>query len=199
MPEQFAVIGITDDEITCNTAVIPLSSVDLDPAVIGDRAAALMVRQLAGRPVPRRPVLIPPKGVVTRASSDSLATGDPFVMELMRFARSRLPHGVWVDDLARHAHISQRHLNRLFRERTGYTPVAMVQRLAVARAKQLLIESDLAIAQVASQCGYDNLAHFTTFFGQYTGTTPAAYRADNRRSVTPGCRQFISRRSRRAR
>ena len=52
----------------------------------------------------------------------------------------------------------------------------MLQRLAVVRAKQLLAESDLAIAQVAEQCGYDNVAHFTTFFGQHTGTTPAAYR-----------------------
>lgn len=176
VPEQLAVIGITDDEIACDTAIIPLSSVDLDPAAIGDRAAALMVRQLAGRRVPRRPVLIPPKGVITRASSDSLATADPFIMELVRFARRRLSQGVRLEDLAQHAQISQRHLNRLFRERTGSTPVGMVQRLAVARAKQLLAESDLAIAQVTAQCGYNSLAYFTTFFHKHTGTTPAAYR-----------------------
>lgn len=176
VPEQLAVIGITEDEIACDTAVIPVSSVDLDPAAIGDRAAALIVRQLAGRRVSHRPVLIPPKGVITRASSDSLATADPFIMELVRFARGRLPEGVWVEDLARHGRVSQRHLNRLFRERTGHTPVTMLQRLAVVRAKQLLAESDLPIAQVADECGYDSLAHFTTFFRKQTDATPAAYR-----------------------
>jgi AraC-like DNA-binding protein len=52
----------------------------------------------------------------------------------------------------------------------------------LARAKQLLAESDMAIAQVANECGYDDLAYFTAFFRNRAGTTPAVYREAVRKS-----------------
>ena len=52
----------------------------------------------------------------------------------------------------------------------------MLQRVAVARARQLLANSDLTIAQVAEQCGYSHLPHFGALFRKLTGTTPAAFR-----------------------
>jgi AraC-like DNA-binding protein len=53
---------------------------------------------------------------------------------------------------------------------------------AVARARQLLAGTELTVAQVAEQCGYDNLAHFGVLFRRFTGATPAAYRGQ--RQVT---------------
>ena len=176
VPDQLAVVGITNDAIECATAVVPLSSVDLNGAVIGDRAARLLLRLIAGRPAPRRPILIAPSGVVTRASSDMLAAADPFVARVVRYARDHLAEGIGVNQLADKFHISRRHLSWLFQRQADYTPVEMLQHLAVARAKQLLAARNLSIAQVAARCGYNNLSHFGLLFRKLTGATPADYR-----------------------
>ena len=176
VPDQVAVVGITNDEIDCITAPVVLSSVDLNASIIGDRAARLLLRLVAGRPVPSQPVIVAPGGVVTRASSDMLATADPVVAKIVRYARDHLSDGLRVHELARHFGMSRQNLHLLFREKARYAPVEMLQHLAVARAKQLLVGSDLSINLIAAQCGYDNLAHFGVMFRQLTGTTPAAYR-----------------------
>jgi AraC-like DNA-binding protein len=44
------------------------------------------------------------------------------------------------------------------------------------RAMQLLLHSELPIKQVAAAVGYPDTHYFTTLFGRYTRTTPAAYR-----------------------
>lgn len=72
--------------------------------------------------------------------------------------------------------MSRRHLGRIFQERAGTTPLAMLQHLAVAQAKHLLANSELSIAQVAARCWYDNLSHFGALFRKLTGTTPAVFR-----------------------
>jgi LacI family transcriptional regulator len=176
VPEQLAVVGITNDEIACATALVPLSSVDLNPARIGDRAAQLLLRLIAGCRPPRKPILVQPHGVVVRTSSDAFATTDPLIAQITRYARQHLADGVWVNQLARQFGMSRRNLSRLFQERTGTTPIMMLQRLAVERAKHLLANSDLTAPQVAAACGYDHLAHFGVLFRRFTGTTPMAYR-----------------------
>lgn len=181
VPEQLAVVGITNDELESGTSFPPLSSVDLNPATIGDRAARLLLRLMAGRPAaPRGPILIPPAGVVVRASSDMLAETSPFIVEIVRYARDRLAEGLRVADLARQFHMSRRHLVRLFQRHSRRTPVAMLRHLAVLRAKHLLLEGRLTLGQVAAACGYDNPQHFAAMFRQLTGATPAAYRERGR-------------------
>jgi LacI family transcriptional regulator len=150
--------------------------VDLNPRAIGDRAARLLLNLMAGRKPPKKSILIPPVGVVTRASSDFLAVADPYVSDVVRQARDGLADGIRIQDLARKMKISRRHLSNIFRERAHFTPVAMLRHLAVARAKQLLLETDLTIAQVADKCGHSALANFNSLFRTFTGVTPAAYR-----------------------
>jgi transcriptional regulator GlxA family with amidase domain len=59
---------------------------------------------------------------------------------------------------------------------TRFTPVQMLQHLAVVRARQLLTGSDRTLRQIAAECGYADLPHFGVLFRKRTGTTPAAYR-----------------------
>jgi LacI family transcriptional regulator len=68
----------------CNLADPPLSSVDLDTPNIGYEAAALLDRLIAGAPIPAQPVLLPPRGVVRRRSTDVLATDDRALAEAIR-------------------------------------------------------------------------------------------------------------------
>ncbi len=176
VPDQVAIIGITNDEFECITAPIALSSVDLNASVVGDRAARLLLRMIAGRPAPAKPTLVRPAGVITRGSSDMLATDDPLIARVVRHARDRLSSGIQVADLARRFGMSRQHMDLLFRQRARFTPVQMLQHLGVVRAKQLLTGTDLTLRQIAGECGYADLPYFGVLFRKLTGTTPAAYR-----------------------
>jgi transcriptional regulator GlxA family with amidase domain len=46
----------------------------------------------------------------------------------------------------------------------------------MARAKELLVHTGLSVADIASVCGYDTPSHFSRFYRQHFGETPAACR-----------------------
>jgi AraC-like DNA-binding protein len=48
--------------------------------------------------------------------------------------------------------------------------------LRIERARRLLAESDLPIAEVGAEVGYSNQSHFTKIFREATGMTPKAFR-----------------------
>jgi DNA-binding LacI/PurR family transcriptional regulator len=52
VPDEVAVIGMTNDEFDCITAPIALSGVNLNASAVGDQAARLLLRLIAGRPAP---------------------------------------------------------------------------------------------------------------------------------------------------
>ena len=68
---------------------------------------------------------------------------------------------------------------RLFEDRTGQTPGAYIERQRLERARALLEVgcSGLPVQTVAARCGYLDAAYFCRVFRNYTGMTPARYRA----------------------
>ncbi|MEU7167587.1 helix-turn-helix domain-containing protein [Streptomyces morookaense] len=80
-------------------------------------------------------------------------------------------------DIARHAAMSIRSLNRHFRAQTGTTPLQWLLRARLHRAQQLLETTGLAIDQVADRAGFGTPATLRHHFHRLTGTTPQAYRA----------------------
>jgi LacI family transcriptional regulator len=96
VPDEVAIVGITNDEFDCITAPVALSSVDLNASALGDQATRLLLRLIAGRPAPAKPILVRPAGVITRASSDMLATDDPIIARVVRHARDRLSSGIQI-------------------------------------------------------------------------------------------------------
>lgn len=58
----------------------------------------------------------------------------------------------------------------------GTTVLGYVQSLRLEQAKQLLIETNLTIIEIASQVGYESLSHFGYLFKRQFGITPREYR-----------------------
>ncbi|MEM9381854.1 MAG: AraC family transcriptional regulator [Planctomycetota bacterium] len=87
---------------------------------------------------------------------------------------------VGVDELARLASLSRDHFSRLFREAVGETPHQFVLTYRVERAKELLADEGLGLAQVAIRCGFSDQSHLSRVFKRKTGTTPSAFRAGAR-------------------
>lgn len=86
---------------------------------------------------------------------------------------ARDPARAWnVTDLAQAAHVSARHLSRLFAEHAGLTILAYQQSLRVARAEQLLARPELTIDRVAEQAGFASARDFRRVWRRYRDTPP---------------------------
>jgi AraC-like DNA-binding protein len=79
-------------------------------------------------------------------------------------------------EIAGAAYLSEFHFARLFKKITGATPHAYLASLRIERARRLLAESDLPIAEVGAEVGYGSQSHFTKIFREATGLTPKAFR-----------------------
>jgi len=83
-----------------------------------------------------------------------------------------------LDDLARAACVSRFHFARLFRVSTGHSPMAYLQLLRVERAKELLREGRVPIADIALLLGFCDQSHFSRAFRRVTGLTARGYLRD---------------------
>lgn len=86
-----------------------------------------------------------------------------------------------LDDIAAHAGMSSRTLNRRFREQTGTTPLQWLLRARVRRAQHLLEATDHPVDRIATEAGFGSPTAFRDRFRRVVGTNPQAYRAAFRR------------------
>lgn len=176
VPEQVAVIGVDNDEFMCNLATPPLSSVAVDAERVGYEAAALLDKLMEGEPRPKKPILIPPVGVVARPSTDLLALGDEDVAAALRLIRARALRQLSVADVLREVPMRRRTFERRFKQAVGHGAAEEIRRVRVAQARHLLAETDLPMPQVATRSGFSNAQRFSRVFHQATGVTPTQYR-----------------------
>ena len=91
-----------------------------------------------------------------------------------------IEHGISLQALADEAGLSRTYFAAAFRDATGYSPHRYLTRRRIARAREQLRHTDLDLAEIALRCGFSSQAHFTEYFRRETGTTPRAFRRDER-------------------
>lgn len=180
VPDDIAIVGMEDDPIYARICTPRLSSVRTNTRRRGYQAAALLDRLIAGQDPPSEPILIEPGGVEVRGSSDTLATEDEDVIAAMRFIRENAAHSIDVDTILETIPISRRSLEMKFHRDLGCTPHEAIWRTHLDRARQLLVETDLTILDVALRSGFRSPSALSTLFKRRTGLTPRQYRRRHR-------------------
>jgi AraC-like DNA-binding protein len=79
-------------------------------------------------------------------------------------------------DMSQRVGMSESQFSRYFRRATGNTFTDFVNRLRIARACQLLMETDRYISNVCYDCGFNNVANFNRRFLEIKGMTPKEFR-----------------------
>jgi len=87
-----------------------------------------------------------------------------------------------VDALALRVGVGPRHLDRLFTEHVGVSPIAVAQTRRLHFAKQLLDQTNLPITQVAMSAGFGSLRRFNETYQATFGCTPRVTRRRSNRS-----------------
>ena len=176
MPEDVGLVGVNNDDMLCRLSSPPMSSVALPLEKLGYEAAAMLDALLHGRKPEPATVQLPPIGVIMRRSTDVIAVDDVDIVAAMRFIRDHVSEGIQVDDVAAAAAVSRRSLQRRFPQVVGRTLQEEIRYVRIAKARDLLAQTDLPLNQVASACGFRYPEHLSRIFRQETGVTPSDYR-----------------------
>lgn len=78
-------------------------------------------------------------------------------------------------DIAGAACVSRSHFARMFRVSTGYSVMAYLYRLRIERAKAVLIDGEVALAELSAALGFSHHSHFTRVFRRHTGMCPRTF------------------------
>jgi transcriptional regulator GlxA family with amidase domain len=106
---------------------------------------------------------------VPASSGDSLEPTRAWALE-------RLGDTLSVQEMARHACVSERTFSRRFLGETGTTPLQWLVRQRVLAARELLERTPAGIDEVAASCGFGSAANLRLHFRRVLQTTPTAYR-----------------------
>ncbi len=178
VPEDLAVLGVDDDPIRCAMSPVELSSVRLNNVAHGYEAMVLIQELLKSGRAPHKRIirLIPPLGVSTRRSTDTFAHPHPGVVAALRAVRDQIRELRGVQDLARACGLGTRSLERLFREHLQTSPKEALTQSRFRFARNLLIESNLTINEVAERAGYGDVRTLIWQCRRNAGMTPLALR-----------------------
>lgn len=98
------------------------------------------------------------------------------IEDLRHHIMRNISRSLTVVDLAEYAHVSDRHLTRLFKTELGMTPHAYIESVRVEKARHDLESSDATLERIASSCGFGTTDTLVRAFRRRLNTTPTEYR-----------------------
>ncbi len=104
---------------------------------------------------------------------------DP-VLAAKNYVERHLDQNISLSTVAETLYLSPSYFSRLFKQRTGCTFSAWLAQRRILRAQRYLDETNLSIADIATQVGYREANSFTRLFKQSTGLSPSEYRKSHR-------------------
>jgi AraC-like DNA-binding protein len=82
---------------------------------------------------------------------------------------------VTIKELSDYVKLSESHFSKIFRNKTGTSPLDYFINLKMQEAIRLLINQSLKIKEVAYQLGYNDPYYFTRIFTRHIGSSPASF------------------------
>ncbi len=96
--------------------------------------------------------------------------------EAVKWLEAHYAEKVTLAQLVAYMGYSRSRFFNLFREHTGLSPLDWLNRHRIRRAQELLVTSDIPVAEVARQVGFRDLPFFFRLFRRHVGCSPAAAR-----------------------
>ena len=115
--------------------------------------------------------------ILTRLHREQNPTGAIRVGRVLEYIHENPCREYTLEELLRVADIKKTVFLQSFKEVTGTTPIQYVNALRLDTARDLLLESDLSVAQIAERCGFGDPFYFSRSFKKKYSVSPQKYRA----------------------
>lgn len=113
---------------------------------------------------------------MTRYYSRPNEKNHDFISRCINYIHDHFLEELTIEQLSTIAFVSPSHLTRIFRQRTGYSPLAYVRAYRLSIAKHELLHSSNSIEKIAMLSGFHDAKYFSRFFKAEVGITPRDYR-----------------------
>ena len=185
VPDDIAILGTGDDPLECESAHVPLSSIDLNMETLACRAAEALAAMIAGSGQRGEPIRVAPRGVVTRGSTGAGGSANPRIAHALACIAENYPDPQFsVASVASAVGLSRRQLERDFRQATGCTLRDFIERSRMNEASRLLKDHPRTkVSTIAELVGIAGAGNFFRTFRRHFGVTPTAYRSAHDTSV----------------
>ena len=102
--------------------------------------------------------------------------------DVLQYINKNFSKQLTLSDLANYACISESYLVRLFKAQYSITPIDYLIQCRLNYSKDLLVNTNLSVSEIATLCGYNNSTFYGTQFKRFFHITPLQYRIQ---STTP--------------
>ena len=116
----------------------------------------------------------PRLGQISSASLED-ALENHIAYEIQAYIFEHLCEHITLESLVRHFHYSRSYLTAQFRTTMGMSIMEYVSQLRIDRAKKLLMDGEMTVAQISEQLGYSSIQYFSQCFKQAVGCSPSQY------------------------
>jgi len=99
------------------------------------------------------------------------------IIEAEKYIRENLTKPIPIDILAQKTNMSLSNFMKIFKERLGYTPVNLINKLRIERAQELItLHSSAKLYEIAEMSGFNDPYYFSRVFKKWTQMSPADFR-----------------------
>ena len=110
------------------------------------------------------------------SSSGSLKEPRTDFGSVLKYIEKHLDDKLTIEQLSDVMHLHPNYFIRHFKSFFGVSPIRFINNMRMEKAKQLLSESDMSVAQIAKLVGTDDIFYFSKQFKKYNGYAPTEYR-----------------------
>ncbi|MBR6770130.1 MAG: helix-turn-helix domain-containing protein [Lachnospiraceae bacterium] len=100
-----------------------------------------------------------------------------------RYIDANYAQNITLDTLAEITHINKYYLAHTFTSCIGKSPISYLTETRLRASMELLINTNLSIAQIASCTGFSSQSYFSQIFKKEIGKTPQQYRKNNEKNA----------------
>jgi len=106
----------------------------------------------------------------------SLEKYSPLIRRVISYIQLNYQEQLSLRQLAKHCHVNANYLSELFREETGMTLTAYINRYRVERSIPMLKYSEMRIAKISETIGFSDENYYSRIFKNQLGVSPKKYR-----------------------
>lgn len=101
----------------------------------------------------------------------------PVIARAKQFIAEHQTEELSLDQVAKSVHTSKFYFCKLFKKATGVNFTDYLSRVRTERAKNLLLNPNLRVSEIAYEVGFQSLTHFNRVFKRILGQSPTEYRS----------------------
>jgi YesN/AraC family two-component response regulator len=101
---------------------------------------------------------------------------------IIQYLQDHYREEIVLKDMSHDFGISYSYMRKIVYDLTGKSMIDYLNQLRIEKAKELLLDTDLTIKQIAAEVGYFNVQSFNRFFRKYEGMPPSSYKTAKTKS-----------------